>query len=60
MPIGRVGKEPTMSDRDARLADLVARTREAETDPAVKEAHASHSQEVAANLEAFTGLDQER
>lgn len=49
-----------MSDRDARLADLVAKTREAETDPAVRKAHASHSQEVAANLEVFTGLDQER
>ena len=49
-----------MSDRDARLADLVAKTREAENDPAVRAAHASHSQEVAANLEVFTGLDQER
>lgn len=49
-----------MSDRDSRLADLVAQTREAEADPAVKKAHAAHSQEVAANLEVFTGLDQER
>jgi len=49
-----------MSDRDSRLADLVAQTREAEADPAVKKAHASHSQEVAANLEVFTDLDQER
>ena len=49
-----------MSDRDARLADLVAKTKEAESDPAVREAHAAHSQEVAANLEVFTGLDQER
>ncbi len=49
-----------MSDRDARLADLVAKTREAETDPAVKQAHAAHSQEVAARVEVFTDLDQER
>ncbi|MDP8937127.1 MAG: hypothetical protein M3O23_05275 [Actinomycetota bacterium] len=49
-----------MSDRDSRLADLVAKTKEAEADPAIKQAHASHSQEVAANLEVFTGLDQER
>lgn len=49
-----------MSDRDARLADLVATTREAETDPAVREAHASHSHEVAAALEVFTDLDHER
>lgn len=49
-----------MTDRDSRLADLVERTKEAEADPAVKEAHASHSQEVAAKLEVFTDLDQER
>ena len=49
-----------MTDRDARLADLVAKTKEAEADPAVKDAHATHSQEVAAALEVFTSLDQER
>ncbi len=54
------GKGLCMTDRDARLAALVAKTREAETDPAVKEAHASHSHEVAAKLEVFTDLDQER
>ena len=56
----RVGKKVLMSDRDARLADLVAKTREAEADPDVKRAHARHSQEVAAKLEVFTDLDQER
>ena len=49
-----------MSDRDARLAELVAKTKEAEADPAVKEAHAVHSQEVAAAIQVFTDLDQER
>ncbi len=49
-----------MSDRDSRLTDLVAKTKEAEADPAVKEAHASHSEEMAATLEVFTDLDQER
>ena len=49
-----------MTDRDAKLADLVARTKEAEKDPAVKEAHEQGSREVAANLEVFTVLDQER
>ena len=49
-----------MSDRDARLAQLVAKTKEAEADPAVKEAHAVHSQEVAASIQVFTDLDQER
>ncbi len=49
-----------MTDRDQKLADLVARTREAEKDPAVREAHARTSREVAANVQAFTDLDQER
>jgi hypothetical protein len=49
-----------MTDRDSRLAELVATTRQAEADPVVKEAHASHSEEVAAKLEVFTDLDQER
>ncbi len=49
-----------MTDRDAKLADLVARTKEAERDPAVKEAHARTSREVAANAQVFTDLDQER
>ena len=49
-----------MTDRDQKLADLVARTKEAEKDPAVKEAHARTSREVAANAQAFSGLDQER
>ena len=49
-----------MTDRDQKLADLVAATKEAEKDPAVKEAHAHTSREVAANVEAFTDLDQER
>jgi hypothetical protein len=49
-----------MTDRDKKLAELVARTKEAERDPAVKEAHAHTSREVAANVQAFTDLDQER
>lgn len=49
-----------MTDRDQKLADLVAATKEAEKDPAVKEAHAHTSREVAANVERFTDLDQER
>lgn len=49
-----------MTDRDQKLADLVAATKEAEKDPAVREAHANTSREVAANVEAFTDLDQER
>lgn len=54
------GKRSAMTDRDSRLADLVAKTREAEADPDVRKAHARHSQEVAAKLEVFTDLDQER
>ena len=49
-----------MTDRDDKLAKLVADTKEAEKDPAVKEAHAHTSREVAANVEVFTALDQER
>ena len=49
-----------MTDRDAKLADLVAQTKEAEKDPAVKEAHERTSREVAANVGVFTDLDQER
>ena len=49
-----------MTDRDEKLAELVAKTKEAEKDPAVKEAHEQTSREVAANIEVFTQLDQER
>ncbi len=49
-----------MADRDQRLADLVAQTREAEKDPEVKEMHEQVSRDVAANLRVFTDLDQER
>ena len=49
-----------MADRDEKLADLVAQTREAEKDPAVKEMHERVSRDVAANLTVFTDLDQER
>lgn len=49
-----------MTDRDTKLADLVTTTREAEKDPAVKEAHERTSREVAANAQVFTDLDQER
>ena len=49
-----------MTDRDEKLADLVARTKEAERDPAVREAHARTSREVAAKVQVFTDLDQER
>ena len=49
-----------MTDRDDKLAALVARTREAERDPAVKEAHARTSREVAAKVQFVTDLDQER
>jgi hypothetical protein len=49
-----------MSNRDEKLAQLVAQTREAEKDPAVKEAHARTSREVAAKVQSFTELDQER
>ena len=49
-----------MADRDQKLANLVAQTREAEKDPAVKEMHEQVSRDVAANLKAFADLDQER
>ena len=49
-----------MADRDQKLADLVAQTKEAEKDPAVKEMHAQVSRDVAANLKPFADLDQER
>ena len=49
-----------MTDRDEKLAELVARTKEAEKDPAVRDAHARTSREVVANVQAFTDLDQER
>lgn len=49
-----------MADRDDKLADLVAQTKEAEKDPAVKEMHEQVSRDVAANLTVFTDLDQER
>ena len=49
-----------MTDRDAKLADLVAETKEAEKDPEVREAHERTSREVAAHVEVFTDLDQER
>ena len=49
-----------MADRDEKLANLVAQTREAEQDPAVKEMHEQVSRDVAANLTVFTDLDQER
>ena len=49
-----------MTDRDERLAELVAQTKEAEKDPAVKEAHARTSREVADKIQAFAELDQER
>ncbi len=49
-----------MADRDQKLADLVAQTKEAEEDPAVKEMHAQVSRDVAANVTRFTELDQER
>ena len=49
-----------MTDRDKKLADLVAHTKEAEKDPAVREAHARTSREIAAKVQAFTDLDQER
>lgn len=49
-----------MTNRDEKLAELVAQTREAEKDPAVKEAHARTSREVTAKVQSFTELDQER
>ena len=49
-----------MTDRDEKLAELVARTKEAERDPAVREAHARTSREVAAKVQLFADLDQER
>jgi hypothetical protein len=49
-----------VADRDERLADLVAQTKEAEKDPAVKEMHEQVSRDVAANLTVFAALDQER
>ena len=49
-----------MADRDERLANLVAETKEAEKDPAVKEMHEQVSRDVADNLKRFTDLDQER
>ena len=49
-----------MADRDQKLANLVAQTKEAEKDPAVKEMHEQVSRDVAANLRRFTDLDQER
>lgn len=49
-----------MADRDQKLANLVAQTKEAEKDPAVKEMHEQVSRDVAANLRLFTDLDQER
>ena len=49
-----------MADRDQRLANLVAETKEAEKDPEVKEMHEQFSRDVAANLTVFTDLDQER
>ncbi len=49
-----------MADRDQRLANLVAETKEAEKDPAVREVHEQVSRDVAAKLKVFTDLDQER
>ncbi|MDQ4069315.1 MAG: hypothetical protein M3203_07580 [Actinomycetota bacterium] len=49
-----------MADRDEKLARLVAETREAEKDPAVREVHEQVSRDVAAKLTVFTDLDQER
>jgi hypothetical protein len=49
-----------MTNRDEKLAQLVEATKKAEEDPAVKEAHAHTSREVAANVEVFAALDQER
>ncbi len=49
-----------MADRDEKLARLVADTREAEKDPAVRAVHEQVSRDVAANLTVFTELDQER
>ncbi len=49
-----------MTDRDEKLAALVEQTKEAEKDPAVRDAHARTSREVAANVQAFADLDQER
>ena len=49
-----------MADRDEKLAKLVAQTREAEKDPAVKEMHEQRSRDVAAALTLASDLDQER
>ena len=49
-----------MADRDEKLAKLVADTKEAEKDPAVREVHEQRSRDVAATLTAYTDLDQER
>ena len=49
-----------MADRDEKLAKLVAQTKEAEKDPAVKEMHEQRSRDVAAAVMVSTDLDQER